>query len=57
MAKRGMGVEEAVKFVQAKRPEADPNSNFIAQLHEFHNSPVHTHPPFTTFWYPSLALV
>lgn len=39
MAKRGMGVEEAVKFVQAKRPEADPNSNFIAQLHEFHNSP------------------
>jgi hypothetical protein len=54
MAKRGMGVEEAVKFVQAKRPEADPNSNFIAQLHEFHNSPVRT--PLTSSW-PCLALV
>jgi hypothetical protein len=51
MAKQGMSVDEAVRLVQSKRPEADPNSNFLEQLHAFHDSPVRCHalepPPVT----------
>jgi hypothetical protein len=39
MAKLNIGVDEALKLVQAKRPMAEPNAHFMEQLQEFALSP------------------
>jgi len=40
MAKQGWTMDAALRFVQTKRPEAEPNPNFIEQLKEFERSTV-----------------
>lgn len=40
MVKQGLSVDDALKIVKGKRPEADPSTNFLAQLREFRQSTV-----------------